>query len=170
MADKVLVTYSSKHGATAEIAARIGDTLKDAGLDVEVTDIKQAGDPSIFKAVVLGSAAYMGRWRSDAVKYLKTNTSKLSGIPVWLFMSGPSGKGDPTELLKGVIYPPGLKPTIDAINPRDVKPFHGDTSASRFSGWEKWIMKRVGADAADFRDWAVITEWARKIAAELKSV
>lgn len=169
MADKVLVAYSSKHGATAEIAAKIGDTLKDVGLDADVRDVKQAGDPSTYKAVILGSAAYVGRWRGDAVKYLKKNTNKLSGMPVWLFMSGPSGKGDPAELLKGVIYPPGLKPTIDDIKPRDVKPFHGDTSASRFSGWEKWIMKRVGADAADFRDWDMIAEWAGKIAAELKA-
>ena len=168
MADKVLVTYSSKHGATAEIAEKIGEILKATGLEADVKDVKQAGDPSGYKAAVVGSAAYMGRWRGDIVKYLKNNTSKLAGMPVWLFMSGPSGKGDPTELLKGVIYPPGLKPVIDAVKPRDVKPFHGDTSASRFSGWEKWIMKRVGSDADDFRDWNMITEWAQNIAGELK--
>ncbi len=169
MAEKVLVTYSSKHGATREIAERIGGVLREGGIDVETREVREAGDPSAYKAVVLGSAAYMGRWRGDAVKYLKNNAAKLSDMPVWLFMSGPSGKGDPKELLKGMLYPPGMQPVIDAVKTRDVKPFHGDTSASRFSGWEKWIMKRVGADAADFRDWDMITEWARKIATELKS-
>lgn len=169
MADKVLVTYASKHGATKEIAERIGGVLRESDIDVDLRDVKEAGDPSAYKAVVLGSAAYMGRWRGEAVKYLKNNTAQLAALPIWLFMSGPSGKGEATELLKGVIYPPGMQPVIDAIKPRDVKPFHGDTSASRFSGWEKWIMKRVGADAADFRDWDMITSWTQGIAAELKT-
>jgi hypothetical protein len=89
-------------------------------------------------------------------------------MPVWLFMSGPTGKGDPKELLKGVLYPQGMQPGIDAVKPREVIAFHGDSSAERFGGWEKWILKRVGSDAADFRDWDMITAWARKIAGELK--
>ncbi len=168
MADKVLVAYSSKHGSTAEIAEKIGNVLKEAGLEADVKDVKQAGDPSGYRAVVLGSAAYVGQWRGDAVKYLKKYSSGLSGMPVWLFMSGPTGKGDPRELLKGVLYPPGMQPVIDAVKPREVIAFHGDSSAERFGGWEKWILKRVGSDAADFRDWDMITAWARKIAGELK--
>lgn len=170
MADRVLVTYATKHGSTAEIAKKIGDVLKGSGFDVEVKNVREAGGPSAYKAVVVGSAAYMGRWRGEAVKYLKKNASQLADRPTWLFMSGPSGKGDPAELLKGIIYPPGMQPVIDAVKPRDIKPFHGDTSASRFSGWERWIMSRVGADAADFRDWDMITSWAQGIAGELKKV
>jgi len=97
MSDKVLVTYASKHGATAEIAEKIGGILKEAGIDIEIMPVKQAKDPSAYGAVVLGSAAYIGQWRKDAVKYLKVNAASLGQRPVWLFYSGPAGEGDPVQ-------------------------------------------------------------------------
>ena len=60
MSDKVLVTYASKHGATAEIAEKIGGILREAGVDIDIMPVKQAKDPSAFGAVILGSAAYIG--------------------------------------------------------------------------------------------------------------
>jgi menaquinone-dependent protoporphyrinogen oxidase len=168
MEKQILVTYSSKHGATAEIAEKIGSVLKEAGVDAVVMPVKQVKDPAEYGAVVLGSAAYYGRWRGDAVKFLKNNATQLAGKPTWLFMSGPTGKGAPKELLKGVLYPTSLQPVIDAIKPREVTAFHGDSSPEHFSGWERWILRRVGGDAADFRDWDMITAWAKGIAAELK--
>jgi menaquinone-dependent protoporphyrinogen oxidase len=167
MDKQVLVTYATKHGSTTEIAKKIGEVLKDNGLAVEVAAVKDAKSIAEYGAVVLGSASYYGRWRGDAVKFLKNNTAQLAGMPVWLFMSGPAGKGDPKELLKGVIYPPGLQPVIDAIKPRAITPFHGNTSPDQFSGWEKWVLRRVGSDAADFRDWDMIAAWAKGIADEL---
>jgi menaquinone-dependent protoporphyrinogen oxidase len=170
MDKKVLVTYSSKHGSTAEIAERIGATLKEAGIDVTIMPVKEVKDPSAYGAIVLGSASYYGRWRGDAVKFLKKNASRLAGMPAWLFMSGPTGKGDPKELLKGVLYPASLQPVIDTIKPREVAAFHGNSSPEHFSGWEKWVLRRVGADAADFRDWDMIMSWAKGIADELKKI
>ena len=168
MEQSILVTYATKHGATKEIAERIGATLRDEGLPVEVMPVKQVHALAPFRAVVLGSASYYGRWRGEAVKFLKQRAAELADRPTWLFMSGPTGKGDPKELLKGKLYPGGLQPTLDKIKPREVVAFHGDTTADKFGGWEKWILKRVGSDAADFRDWDMITGWARGVAAALK--
>lgn len=168
MNKKVLVAYASKHGSTAEIAEKIGTVLKEDGIDVAVMPVKEVKDPTVYGAVVLGSAAYYGRWRGEAVKFLKTNAIQLAGMPVWLFMSGPTGKGDPMELLKGVLYPASMQPVIDAVKPREVAAFHGNSSPENFGGWERWILRRVGGDAADFRDWNAITAWARGIAGKLK--
>jgi menaquinone-dependent protoporphyrinogen oxidase len=170
MDKKVLVTYASKHGSTAEIAQKIGEVLRENVLDIEIADVKGVKSIANYGAVVLGSASYYGRWRGDAVKFLKNNAAQLAGMPVWLFMSGPTGKGDPKELLKGVLYPASMQPVIDAVKPREVIAFHGNSSADNFSGWEKWILRRVGSDAADFRDWDMITAWARGIAEELKKI
>ncbi len=168
MEQTILVTYATKHGATKEIAERITRVLRDEGLSAEVIPVKQVGSLAPFRAVVLGSASYYGRWRGEAVKFLKSRAAELSDRPTWLFMSGPTGKGDPKELLKGKLYPSGLQPTLDKIQPKDVAAFHGNSSPENFSGWEKWILKRVGADAADFRDWDMIEGWARNVAAALK--
>jgi menaquinone-dependent protoporphyrinogen oxidase len=168
MDKKVLVTYSSKHGSTAEIAEKIGSVLKEAGIDVAVMSVKQAGAPSAYGAVVLGSAAYVGQWRKDAVKYLQDNAASLAQRPVWLFYSGPSGEGDPVKLLDGRIFPDKLKPTIDTIKPRDTVVFHGDVRPEKFGTMERFVIKRVKSPVGDFRDWDMITAWAMSIAGELK--
>ena len=63
---KVLVAYGTKHGATAEIAEKIGQVLRQAGLPTEVLPADGVGDLTPYKAVVLGSALYIGRWRKGA--------------------------------------------------------------------------------------------------------
>ena len=61
---KVLVSAGTKHGATAEIAERIGEVLTTRGFEVEVTDPAEVGDLDPFDALVLGSAVYAGHWRA----------------------------------------------------------------------------------------------------------
>ena len=168
MEQAILVTFATKHGSTAEIAQQIGKVLREEGLPAEIIPVKEVKALAPFRAVVLGSACYYGRWRGEAVKFLKRRCDELADRPTWLFMSGPTGTGDPKELLKGKLYPAGLQATLDKIQPREVTAFHGDTTAEKFGGWEKWILKRVGADAADFRDWEMINGWARQVAGALK--
>ena len=57
---RVLVTYASKYGATAEIAEKIGQVLRQAGLQADVLPVNRVNDLTPYKAFVLGSAAYMG--------------------------------------------------------------------------------------------------------------
>ena len=68
--EQVLVTYASKYGATAEIAERIGQVLREAGLPVEVLPAGRVRDLSPYRAVVLGAAVYMFRWRKEAARLL----------------------------------------------------------------------------------------------------
>ncbi|MEA3375393.1 MAG: flavodoxin domain-containing protein, partial [Chloroflexota bacterium] len=67
MAHQVLVAYATKHGATAEIAKKVGQVLREAGLPTDVLPAGDVGDLTSYSAVVLGSAIYIGRWRKDAV-------------------------------------------------------------------------------------------------------
>jgi menaquinone-dependent protoporphyrinogen oxidase len=57
---KVLVSASSKYGATSEIAKAVGEVLAAKGLEVCVVPPEQAGAIQEFDAVILGSAVYMG--------------------------------------------------------------------------------------------------------------
>jgi len=169
MESKVLVTYSSKYGATAEIAERIGEVLRQSGLQGDVMPVKSVKDLKPYQAVVLGSAAYMFRWRGDAVLFLKKNEKRLSELPVWLFSSGPLGKGDPVELLKGQRYPKALQPYINAIKPRDIALFHGSVDMNKLNFFEKFSFQKTPAMQGDFRDWESITSWAKTIALALKN-
>ena len=167
MDDKVLVAYGTKYGATQEIAEKIGEVLRGAGLQVDVQPADRAGDPSPYGAVILGSAVYIGQWRKPAVKYLQANEEALTGKPVWLFSSGPTGEGDPVELAQAWRFPGKLQPIADRIGARDIALFHGSADATKMNFLEKWMLKNVKAPAGDYRDWAAIAAWAEAIAAEL---
>lgn len=163
MDKRLLVAYASKHGATAEIAERIGEKLRRAGLSVDVLSADRAGDPAAYAAVVLGSASYIGGWRKAAAKFLRDNERTLAARPVWLFSSGPTGAGDPAALMQGWRFPKALQPVADRIQPKEIAIFHGALDAKKLSWFERWIAKNVKAPLGDFRDWEAIESWAAKI-------
>ena len=169
MEKKVLVAYASKRGATAEIAERIGEVLEGRGLTADVLPADQVSDLAPYGAVVLGSAVYIGRWRKQAARFLKTNEEALAERPVWIFSSGPTGEGDPEELTEGWSLPQGLQPVTDRIEPEAIAVFHGRLDPERINILETWMINNVGAPMGDFRDWDAITTWAGSIAEALKA-
>ena len=86
MEKKVLVAYASKYGATAEIAEKMGEVHRQAGLSTDVIPADEVSDLTPYEAVVLGSAVFIGKWRKQAVKILQANEKMLAERPVW---SGP---------------------------------------------------------------------------------
>lgn len=168
MTDSILLAYATKYGATAEIAEKIGQVLRQAGVPADVQSVDRVGDMTAYKAVVLGSAVYMGQWCKDAATFLETNAKDLADRPVWLFSSGPTGKGDPGQLMKGWRFPEAQQPIADRIKPRDITFFHGVLDMKKLSLPEKVIVKGIKAPIGDFRDWDAITAWAAAIADALK--
>ncbi len=164
MSKTVLIAYASKYGATTEIAEKIGEVLRQGGLTAEVNAADKVKELSPFQAVILGSAVYVGRWRKQAVKFLQANEKALAEKPVWIFSSGPSGEGDPVELLKGWRIPEKIQPIVDRIQPRDVVVFHGNVDTGKLNFIERRMMKMVEAQTGDFRDWEAIQAWAKSIA------
>ena len=161
---KMLVTYASEHGATAEIAQTIARTLRRRGLEVIARRVEEVHDLNGFDAVVFGSAVYLGQWTPKGVEFLTQYASKLETLPLWLFSSGPTGKGDPVTLLNGAIIPDELLPLIQQIRPSDVVVFHGKIDLRRLPDKERTIIKATGVPRGDFRDWDAIKEWALEIA------
>jgi menaquinone-dependent protoporphyrinogen oxidase len=165
----VLVAYATKYGATTGIAEKIGQVLINSGVDAEVLPAEGAGDLGPYTAVVLGSAVYAGQWRKQAAEFLQANEKVLAQRPVWLFSSGPTGRGDPVELMNGWRFPEALQPIADRIRPRDIAFFHGVIELEKLNFAEKMIIKGLKAPLGDFRDWDAITSWAQTIAEALKA-
>lgn len=169
MDKNILVTYASKYGATAEIAEKIGAVLREEGLPVEVYPVDRIRDLTPYTAVILGSAVYIGKWNKEAVEFLQNHEKTLADRAVWLFSSGPTGEGDPVELLEGWRLPAALQPVADRIRPRDIAVFHGYINPERVSFIEKWAVKNVVKKPfGDFRDWDAIVTWSATIADELR--
>lgn len=168
MSQRILVAFASKYGATAGIAAKIGQTLREAGLHVDVQPAETVTDLTPYTAVVLGSAVYAASWRKEAVHFLESFERRLAQMPVWLFSSGPTGAGDPLTLLKGWRFPDAQMPIAGRIQPRDLALFHGHVDMQKLNFGEKLIIRGVRAPVGDFRDWKAISVWAMSIADTLK--
>jgi menaquinone-dependent protoporphyrinogen oxidase len=164
MSSKTLVAYATKYGATAEIAEKIGEVLAQAGVPVDVLPVNQVKDLDSYGAVVLGSAVYIFHWRKEASRFLKANAKQLAERPLWIFSSGPTGKGDPVELTNGWRFPKALQPLLDSIKPRETVVLHGAIDPGKMKGLEKWMIQKVGAKVEDSRDWEAIASWAKDIA------
>jgi menaquinone-dependent protoporphyrinogen oxidase len=164
MGNQVLVAYATKHGATAKIAEKIGQVLRQAGLRTDVLPADRVIDLTPYTAVVLGSAVYIGQWRKEAVKFFQAKEAVLADRPVWLFSSGPLGEGDPLELTQGWHLPEKLQPMVDRIAPRDIAVFHGAVDVGKLNFIEKWLLKNTKTPVGDFRNWEAITSWATAIA------
>jgi menaquinone-dependent protoporphyrinogen oxidase len=165
----ILVTYASKYGATKGIAEKIGEVIRQAGLQVDVLPVKGVNDLTSYRAVILGCAVYIGKWLKEAGEFLKVNEKSLAKRPLWLFSSGPTGDGDAVTLLGGWQLPSDQQPIIDRIQPHNIAVFHGYINPDKVNFIEKWsIQNVVKKPFGDFRDWDAITSWATSIADTLK--
>jgi menaquinone-dependent protoporphyrinogen oxidase len=172
----VLVTYATRHGATAGIASRIADGLTAAGHDARAVPVEDVTDLDGYQAVVLGSAAYMLHWLKPAVRFVRHHHEELAARPVWLFSSGPIG-GDQVDAqgqdVRISTRPKEWDELVPLICPRGEAVFFGayDPAAPPVGLGEK-LMRRMPAatktlPAGDFRDWDAIENWATEIATAL---
>ncbi len=170
MDEKILVTYASTYGSTKEIAEKVGGELRQVGLAVDVLPVDEVHGLAPYRAVILGSGVYIGQWKKEAAAFLKNNESALAGRrQVWLFSSGPTGSGDPADLLAGWRLPEALRPVADRIHPCDVAVFHGNIDPKKLNFLQRWAIKNiVKAPTGDFRDWGAIANWSHSVAETLK--
>ena len=186
---RALIVHASRHGGTAGIAERIGDTLRAEGIEAVVEPANHAPDPFGFDACVVGGGVYIGSWVKDGVEYLERYEATLSAIPTWLFSSGPlpnpskdAAEGDPVGQALGPADGPGsggrrkVQALADVIGARDHHVFQGayDPSDPPKTMSERLVRMMPGAStgllpAGDFRQWDRIDEWAREIAAAIKA-
>ena len=159
---KILLTSSSKHGSTDEVAAVIAERLRAAHIDVETKRPEDVDNVDGYDAFVLGSAVYMTTWMPEAVDFTTRFRDVLRARPVWAFSVGLSG------LPKGKVSDPTrIGPVLLAIDPEDHVTFAGCFDPSKLSLRERSIAKLGGATEGDYRDWDEVRQWADAIATSL---
>jgi menaquinone-dependent protoporphyrinogen oxidase len=170
----VLVAYASKYGATRGIAGRLADQLRAAVLEAQAQPVTAVGDLSGYGAVVIGSAAYLGRWLNDATTFVRRSGAVLASQPTWLFSSGPLGT-EPTDAesrdLRLTAEPKEFAEFKETIKPIGTRVFFGALDPGRL-GFRDRAMRTLPAGRAlfpegDFRQWPDIDAGAAGIALEL---
>jgi menaquinone-dependent protoporphyrinogen oxidase len=164
---KILITYSSKHGATKGIASAIYKEIAKEHKEVELEEVGKVGDISGFDAVILGSAVYAGSWRRDAATFASENKSQLKKLKLWTFSSGPVG--EPKENQKIEPIGTSIIKLMEELKPIEHKVFPGNLDKSALNFAEKGIIKIVKATYGDYRDFEEIRSWATSIAQDLKA-
>ncbi|MFG1912572.1 flavodoxin domain-containing protein [Kribbella sp. NPDC048928] len=151
----VLVTYATKMGATASIAAAIGHELRAAGFTVDVHEIGAVPAVTPYDVVVLGSAIYQGRWLPEAVRFLRRHGRLLRTRSVWLFHSGPLGASRRHDQP----VPADVERIARELSTPPVKTFAGNLQADVVLH-DTDLERLVG----DSRDWKDVRIWSQQIA------
>lgn len=164
MNGRVLVTYGSRMGSTAQIAEAIADVLRTRGFVVTLLPAHQVHSVAPYDGVVLGSAIYAGRWRREATQLLDRDRIGLKRRRVWLFQSGVSMVGPEPEANPTPKLVASLAADINAPMPVT---FAGCLVPATAKGLLARLMARVSPARGDHRDWAAIRAWANAIADQL---
>jgi len=163
---KVLVVYATKSGCTTGIAEQIGKTLTDKGVDATVVAVQDAGDPSGYDAVVLGSGVRGGSWHEAARTWASAHSEQLKAMPTALFTCGLVITGGAEKADEVRAYTDALIEQT-GIAPVDVGLFAGWNEPKEFSFVERSILKLMKAPQGDFRDFSEVGEWADATAGRL---
>ncbi len=160
MSKPVLVAYATKRGSTAEVAEAVAGALREHGLEVELRQAAQIDKLDAYGGVVLGGALYMGRWHSDARRFLARHRRALAELPVAFFGMGPldltakSVDGSRKQLEHALESAPELEPL-------SVEIFGGVVEPSKL----RFPFSHM--QATDARDWDAIQAWSTELASKL---
>ncbi len=161
MQNRILVAYATKAGTTAEIAARIGETISQKNQTVDVLPISRVKDLSGYSAVVIGSAIRMGSVLPEVKSFVEKNQAALGQKPFSMFVAGMTLNED-TEANRTAVSA-YLDPIRAVVKPASEGLFAGVMDPQKVSFLDRLIIKALKTPLGDFRDWDKINAWAESI-------
>lgn len=175
MKPEVLIAYCTRSGSTAEVAQAIGQTIKDAGLAVQVRAMADVQTIAAGTAVVLGTAIYIGHFPKEFHRFAERFEAELARMHPWIFVLGPTEKerkqfaAAEEQARKELGKHPTLRPADMRVLGGKFDPEHVNLPFPM-----SLVMKLPGnplrkAPASDIRDWEWIHRWAGAIAEEIAS-
>ncbi|MCW8376134.1 flavodoxin domain-containing protein [Streptomyces justiciae] len=162
MTGGVLVAYGTTNGSTAQIAESVAEVLNKAGLQAWARPAASVGSVAAYDAVVVGGGLYAGRWHRHARRFVRRHHRALAAKPLWLFSSGPL---DASASEKDIPPVPGVRRAMTRLDARGHVTFGGRLVEGAAGRIAKMIVRN--GKGGDFRDFALIEEWAEGIADEL---
>jgi menaquinone-dependent protoporphyrinogen oxidase len=169
---RVLVAYASAGGSTREIAEFIGKALRGLAAEVDVESADNAGDPTNYDAVIVGSAIRYDRWMPEARNFVKKHEETLSRLPVAYFLACLAVAGGTAKTERQTLaYADKVRALAPSISPISFGRFAGKLDYSRLSLPTRllcrvlFLVMRV--HEGDYRDWDAIEAWTNSLHGEL---
>lgn len=160
MGRRILTTYASRAGSTAEIAEAIAESLKQGGLEVDVKPVERVQRLDGYNGIVLGSAVRSEQWLPEALHFVERQAEVLRSIPSAFFCVGLTLAQEGNQTRENVL--PYLDSARRYVEPDLIGFFAGVFDPRRVTLIERLQMQRAGAPVGDFRDWESISAWAEE--------
>ena len=166
MADKILVTYASRTGASAGVAEAIGKTLADSGERVDVRRMQEVTDLSPYRAVVAGSGIQGKQWLPEAMQFMRAHQAELAKKPCAIFlvcMTLAMKKGDYRQEVAT-----WLQPVRALVRPVSEGLFAGALDISKVPSLKDRLGFKISVatgvwSEGDHRDWKAIRRWSASL-------
>lgn len=97
MSERILIAHASKHGSTAETAERIGQLLRERGLEADIWEASRIEALTGHDGVIVAGSIHAGRWHPDAKAFIKRFARELAELRVAYFAMGPK-TSDPDDI------------------------------------------------------------------------
>lgn len=167
MNNKILITYASRSGSTAEIAEAIGKTLTQNGAHVDVLAMQDVKDLSSYQAVVAGSAIRKSKWLPEAMQFVQTHRTELAAKPFATFTVSITLAMSNTDPYRKAVTE-WIQPVRAQVKPISEGLFAGLLDFSKLPfNWDTLKLRAVVAlgifPKGDRRDWKAVRTWAENI-------
>lgn len=158
---RILLAYATRCGSTTEIGEAIAGDLRSRNYAVDVLPVADVKNLGGYRAVFLGSAVREGRWLPEAVTFLRQSSETLTKLPTAFFTVHMRNRGSDEKSVKArLAY---LDPVRKIVRPNVEAFFAGKLDSSRLGFGARMIIKVMGAQDQDLRDWPVIHSWGKTV-------
>lgn len=164
---KILVTYASRSGSTAEIAEAIGKTLNQHGAQVDVLSMQDVKVLSSYGAVVVGSAIRKAKWLPEAMQFVQSHRAELALKPCATFTVCITLAMSNRDQYRQAVSE-WIQPVRAQVRPVSEGLFGGKLDFSKlpltFDTLKMRLVVALGIfPKDDRRDWNAIRAWAESI-------
>ena len=168
---RILITYGSRYGSTAEIASHIGQRFTATGFDTDVLHANIGIDVAKYDALVVGSPIYARQWLAEPTLILVANHERIRNIPIALFSVGMIDikhhgrlRKEHDAWIERVFAQEEINMNIISSNT-----FNGAYHRQNFPLWMRIVdsILRI-TPHGDYRQWNEIERWANDTAEIIK--
>lgn len=167
MANKILVTYTSRTGWTVGVAEAIGKTLAENGAQVDVLPMRDVKELSAYDAVVAGSGINGAAWRPEAMQWIRDHQTELKRKPFAAFLVCMTLAMKNGEQYRGHVAS-WLDPVRALVRPVSEGLFAGGLDIRKVPTLKDRLGFRLSVlfgvwKEGDHRDWNAIQKWATEL-------